>query len=131
MKNCYITCKNENHWNIVPSSDSGSEDFGILTLRGEYKKYWNKIERGENFALVRYADGEFALMMGREVHAQEGWGAGNAQTSLGKALVDSLGVDDEKFIYAVSCPCCDSEAHYWYLQNIKSKNITFSNIFVN
>lgn len=109
---------------------SGKND-KILTLNGEYKKYWKKIERRENFALVRYGDGERALMVGREIHAQEGWSAGNVQTELGKALVDSLNVENKNFVYAVSCPCCDSEAYYWYLQNIKSRNITFANIWVN
>lgn len=104
----------------------------ILTLNEEYKKYWKKIERGENFALVRYADGELALMLGREVHAQEGgWGAGNGQTELGKALYESLGFAHKNFVYAVSCPCCDSEGYYWYREHLKGCNLTFSNIWIN
>ena len=71
-------------------------------------------------------------MMGRAVKAQEGWNdSGGGITNLGKALNESLKIDAPNFYYGVSCPCCDSAAYYWYIQNIKNSNVTFANIWLN
>ena len=123
-----IVCRQENHWHLT---DANYKHDALLNLQDEYKKYWGKIERGENFALVRYGDGERALMIGKEVHAQEGWQAKNEITLLGRDLKNSLGFSNPNFVYAISCPCCDSEAYYWYLRHLKNCSITFANIFVN
>lgn len=129
MRNGFlITCKQENKWQLANPYYKSSE---MLTFQDEYKKYWQKIERGENFALARYADGERALMLGKAVKAQEGWQAGAELTDLGKALKDSLGFSNPNFIYAISCPCCDSEAYYWYLHHLQGCNTSFSNIWIN
>ncbi len=100
-------------------------------MRGEFEKYWSKIERGENFALARYADGERALMTGMAIKAVDGWESGNEISSLGKALSDSLGFIHKNFVYGISCPCCDSAAYYWYMERLKGCNVTFSNIWAN
>lgn len=126
--NFSIVCRQENHWHLT---DENYENDALLKFQDEYEKYWGKIERGENFALARYGDGERLLMLGKAFHAQEGWQAGNEVTLLGKALKDSLGFANPNFVYAISCPCCDSEAYYWYLRNLENCNITFANIFVN
>ena len=91
----------------------------------------DKILRGENFALVRNADGEYAIMNGKSVIAQEKWVSPPYISALGHSIYDSLDVVDTRYHYAISCPCCDKEAYYWYSSRIKSKNITFSNIWVN
>lgn len=62
LEKFFITCEQENHWTLT---DSKRADDKIIYLRGEYEKFWQKILRGENFALTRQADGEFALMTGR------------------------------------------------------------------
>ena len=126
LEKFYITCAEENHWTLDPAR----ADDKIIFLKDEYEKFWQKIMRGENFALARHADGERLLMLGQQVKSQEGWIAPAGVTSLGKALRDSLNVDAPNFYYAISCPCCDSAAYYWYLRNIKSSNVTFSNLWI-
>lgn len=70
-------------------------------------------------------------MTGREF-CVDGWNvSGGLVTPLGKALNETLKIDAPNFFYGISCPCCDSSAYYWYLRNIKSSNVTFSNIWVN
>lgn len=72
------------------------------------------------------------IMNGRSVKAQEGWAAPNYLTKLGEDLLKSLQVDDPKFIYGISCPCCDNPAYYWYRTRVaNSANATFANLFVN
>jgi glycosyltransferase involved in cell wall biosynthesis len=98
----------------------------------EFSKIWEKLAAGENFALMRNADGELAIMQGRSVSAQEGnWKSPSYITNLGKAIYDSLGIDEPGVYYAISCPCCDEPAYNWYRSRIKNKNITFSNIWIN
>ena len=102
-----------------------------IFLDKEFDKFWSKIENNENFALLRYGDGERAIMEGRVVKAQEGWISTSYISSLGKALLSTLDITNDNFYYGISCPCCDSEAYYWYLSRIQSKNITFANLWVN
>ena len=119
----------ENSWTLT---DRARADDKIIFLKDEYEKFWQKILRGENFALSRSADGEFGLMLGKEMHGTDGRNASGGEiTSLGKAFLDSLKISAPNFYYGISCPCCDSAAYYWYLQNIKNSNITFSNIWLN
>ena len=129
MKNeFFITCKSENHWGL---DETHRHDEKIISLKEEYQKYWQKIVAGENFALVRYADAERMLMTGKKFTSREGWQADKGVTRLGADLKNSLGLVDENFIYGISCPCCDSEAYYWYLNNLRGCKVTFSNIWVN
>lgn len=103
----------------------------VIWLDNEFEKIWNKVIRGENFAFARYGDGERALMMGWSFTALEGWQSPCYVTNLGKALLDSLCIEDKQFYYGISCPCCDSEAYFWYKDKIINNNITFANIWVN
>lgn len=92
----------------------------------------NKILKGENFAFARNADGEKFIMTGISVESQEKkWTSPNYVSKLGHSIYDSLDVLDSNFYYAISCPCCDKEAYYWYSSRIKNKNITFSNLWIN
>lgn len=124
----FITCNHENHW-IIDDEHRDAET--IINLKDEYQKYWQKIVAGENFALVRYADGERSLMLGKAVKAQEGWQAGQGLTLLGEDLKKALGFADKNFVYGISCPCCDSAAYYWYMSHLEGCTVTFSNIWAN
>lgn len=103
----------------------------IKTLSEEYDIFWNKVKNNDNFVFLRYGDGEKALMCAEKVHSQEGWEAPEKLTILGCKLYDTLFFLDSKVWYGISCPCCDSRAYFWYLQHIKSNNITFANIWIN
>lgn len=127
LEKFYISCEQENHWTLDPAR----ADDKIIFLKDEYEKFWQKILRGENFALSRAADGERALMLGQAINGCDGWKTPPQITALGVALKDSLKIDAPNFYYGISCPCCDSAAYYWYLREIKSSNMTFSNIWVN
>ncbi len=102
-----------------------------IYLKNEFEKFWKKIENKENFTLLRYGDGERAFMTGKSVTAQEGWVSPNYISSLGKSLLKTLDITGENIFHAISCPCCDQAAYYWYITRIKNENITFANLFVN
>ena len=65
LEKFFITCEQENHWTLT---DSARADDKIISLKDEYEKFWQKILRGENFAFPRYGDGEFGIMLGKEMH---------------------------------------------------------------
>ncbi|UQZ91024.1 hypothetical protein C4J81_18095 [Deltaproteobacteria bacterium Smac51] len=102
-----------------------------ILLNKEFGKFWQKIANRENFALLRYGDGEKALMTGVPVKAQEGWESPNYISNLGKALLSTLDMNAENVFHAISCPCCDPSAYYWFSTRISNRNKTFSNLFVN
>lgn len=108
-----------------------SEKF--IYLENEFDIFWDKIIGGENFAFIRNADGELAIMQGRAVAAQENnWKSPNYITKLGHDLLNSLKMMNDNVYYAISCPCCDPKAYFWYLDNIENrKNITFANLWIN
>ena len=103
-----------------------------IYLDQEFDKFWQKIENGENFAFMRNADGERAIMLGEAVSAQEGnWSSPNYISKLGTDIYNSLMLNEENVYYALSCPCCDQPAYYWYLSRIKTKKVTFANLWIN
>ena len=102
-----------------------------IYLDQEFNKFWKKIEKGENFVLLRYGDGERAIMCGETVTAQEGWVSPNYVSKLGNALLDTLNDANPKVYYGISCPCCDPTAYFWYSTRIKNKHRTFANLWVN
>lgn len=102
-----------------------------IFLDQEFSKFWRKIENKENFTLLRYGDGERAIMCGEVVKAQEGWKSPAYVSELGEALLDTLSINENNFYYGISCPCCDQKAYYWYSTRIRNKNITFANLWIN
>ena len=100
-------------------------------LKEDFDFFADKLRRGENFTLMRFADGEYSLMLGKPVHSQEGWISQPGISELGKALYNSFRIDDGNVFYGISCPCCDRSAYYWYRTHIGEKKITFSNLWVN
>lgn len=103
-----------------------------IRLDEEFDKFWKKIEKNENFALVRYGDGEQKVMAGKSIRGMEGWIAPSYQTSLSRALREAFSYDHPNFYQAISCPCCDQNSYYWYSSRSKNiKNTTFANLFVN
>lgn len=60
-----------------------------IFLNREFEKFWQKIENNENFALLRYGDGERAIMCGEHVKAQEGWESPAYLSKLGGAAEDA------------------------------------------
>ena len=103
-----------------------------IYLDKEFDKFMRKINSGENFTFLRFADGERGLMHNSGFISQEGWISPGRDTSLADALKDALQLKGENVYYAISCPCCDREAYYWYMTRVPSrKNVTFSNIFIN
>ncbi|MDD2492707.1 MAG: hypothetical protein PHY83_02055 [Bacilli bacterium] len=103
----------------------------LVRLQDSFDQLWSKIALGENFALFRYGDGERAIMTGRQIKGVDGWRSPDYITELSQALNKTLAMSDSKIYQGISCPCCDEAAYFWFKDHIKSRNITFANLFVN
>jgi hypothetical protein len=111
-----------------------NKDFDYLIERIFVKK--------QHTIFSRYADGELALMMGKEVgnHTQaylkDNWNAPSHKTKLGKDLGKSLKNKSPDKFYGISCGCCDPVGKKILLDNLKIaevdiENITYSNLWIN
>jgi hypothetical protein len=85
------------------------------------------------FAFTRFADGEIAVMCGRQIVGSDKWTAPNYVTKLGTDLLKAIEAVDDNVYFGISCQCCDKSGKDYLLSLIKNKmeNVTMSNIFVN
>ena len=85
------------------------------------------------FAFSRFADGEIAVMQGRQIVGSDKWSTPNYVTKLGNDLLKAIQIVDDNVYFGISCQCCDISGRDYLLSLIKNdiKNVTFSNMFVN
>ena len=95
------------------------------------------IESDQNFALVRYVDGELALMrnqgVGRQTQAfnEDRWDAPAKPTRLGEDLIRGLSHTESNYYYGIPGKN-DCQESYEYLSSlIPKENITYAALFVN
>ena len=106
-------------------------------FREELVKFLKMINNWENFALARYGDWEKMLMCWEEVgkwtqaEAQDHWTSPNGMTELWTKLKETLDIDSPNYYYAIPCKCCNEKWKKRYFDNIKSRNFTFANLFIN
>lgn len=111
-----------------------NKDFDYLIDRIFIKK--------QHTVFSRYADGELALMMGKEVgnntqaYLKDKWSSPPYKTKLGKDLSKSLKNKSPDKFYGISCGCCDPLGKKIILDNLKIigvgiENITYSNLWIN
>ena len=103
-----------------------------IVLSKEYDRFWTKIKNNENFAFVRSGDGEHLIICGKSFSAQEGWKAPKGTSKLGEDIDATFEVESPNFYFGISCPDCNIDGYFWYINRIKNKkNITFANMWVN
>jgi hypothetical protein len=101
----------------------------------DFDFFTQKIRSDEPFALVRYGDGEIALMQGEAVGVNtqaynvDGWFAPAKLTLVGRQLLDTLGHTESNYHYAIPTP---TEGNYqFFTEKLQTTNITFANLWVN
>lgn len=102
-------------------------------FKQDFIEIFELINSKKPFALSRFADGEIAIMQGRQKNGADNWISPNYLTKLGEDLLECLSLVDDNVYFGISCSCCDSKGKEYLLDLMKTKNenITFSNIFVN
>jgi hypothetical protein len=111
----------------------------MKTFDEDFDYFWKRIfEYKIPTAFARYADGEAALIRGRPIGSDsmvarvDGWSApDNTITQLGLDLRRSIKRDNPNYFYAISCTCCDKPTRDFLTTVIKTKNLTFANLWIN
>jgi hypothetical protein len=93
----------------------------------------NKLKQREHFSFSKYADGEYAILRNIKITNTDNWTFDpTIHPTEHKFLMDSFTYDAQGYYIGISCPCCQpKESIQWMRDNVKTKNITFANIFVN
>jgi hypothetical protein len=106
--------------------------------KDDFNFFWKKINSGENFSFVRFADGEIMLMKGLGIGGGsqatdiDKWVAPNKITNVGLSLRSVLNTSEDNFYFAISSMTDNPEDFYFLYENIKNKkNITFANLWIN
>ena len=103
----------------------------------DFSELVGRIERGEPFTLLRFADGEHAFIRNSSVRGIDGWLSPGKETRLGGDLRRALAVDGRRYVLGLPCECCTASCNGGLLKdliggtNAARSQITFSNIFVN
>lgn len=121
-----IKFTHEGNWKL-----SDVPNFAVIRMNEEYDKYMSKLKGDSPFVFMRFGDGEKMLIKGEKILSQEGWKAPGHLTKLGRDLLSCLEMNDDNIIFGISCPCCSSADYYWYMSRVKSRQITFANLWIN
>jgi len=107
-------------------------------FKKDFDYFIELINSGKNFAYARYADGEVALMTGKEIsqgsqaYQVDKWSAPGQPTKTGKQLLESLSHEEDNYYYAISSNTDWSTDHEFLMSRIRiPNNITFANLWIN
>ncbi len=102
-------------------------------FRGDIEFFFNKLKNKEKFSFSKYADGEFAILVNRQITNIDNWTFDpNKHVAIRNELIDSFTFKDDEYYVGVSCKCCQPNDHVeWMRSESGQTNITWANIFVN
>jgi len=109
------------------------------SFRGDIEFIFEKIKKGQNFALTRTGDGELSIMANRFIDITSKANGefrfdpnDKTDTFYRKELIKSYKYDHKEYYVGISCPCCEKNFKVqWMRENAGTKNITWANLFVN
>ena len=103
----------------------------------DFKFFTDLIKSNKNFAYARYADGEVALMRGKEINQSsqaytvDNWSSPEQLTNTGRQLLESLTHTEDSYYYAISSNTDWSIDHEFLMSRIRiPNNITFANLWI-
>ena len=95
----------------------------------------NKLQKHENFAFSKYADGELHILANKPVNNGEFWFIPEDHTVYRKQMIDSFKYKHDSYFVGISCPCCigGKPVHSWMKKQSDQnpQNLTWANLFVN
>jgi hypothetical protein len=99
----------------------------------DIKYIFNKLKNREHFAFSKYADGEYKVLVNEAIINCDNWIFNpTLHTIEHHYLLDSYLYADDDYFVGISCPCCQPTNHIkWMRENVKTKNVTWANLFVN
>jgi len=104
-------------------------------FNNEILEFYKKFKNNEHFALSKFADGEFSILINKGLTNCDGWTFKPEEHSFYRnKLIESYQYTAENYYIGIGCKCCmGSENHEWMKKNSRQKEdkLTWANIFVN
>ena len=99
----------------------------------DIKSIFTKIKSKEHFAFSKYADGEYKVLRNEPITNCDHWSFDPCTHQIEhQYLLSSYQYSHPDYYVGISCPCCQPESHIqWMRDNVKTKNVTWANLFVN
>ena len=92
-----------------------------------------KLKAKESFAFSKYADGEYKILRNEPITNCDNWTFSPEQHKKEQSLLlESFQYEHDDYFVGISCPCCQPMDHVqWMKDTVKTKNVTWANLFVN
>lgn len=85
------------------------------------------------YAFVRFADGEYHVLLGKRYRAEDPWQVTEERPSwLQTPLLDALHYEGERFFVGISSPCCQYQAWAWYTDQLRRRarwKVSYASVF--
>ncbi len=92
-----------------------------------------RLKERKPFAFSKYADGEYKILKNEAITNCDNWTFSPELHQKEQSLLfESFEYDHDDYIVGISCPCCQPMNHVqWMRDTVKTKNVTWANLFVN
>lgn len=92
-----------------------------------------QVKHGTHFAFSKYADGEYKVLRNERITNCDNWTFDpDIHQYEQKLLLESFQYSANNYVVGISCPCCQPRSHVqWMRNNVKTKKVTWANLFVN
>lgn len=125
--NEYFHKQREAGWKFVNDS--------TRTFDGDILNILDKLTKRIPFSFSKYADGEFAILVNRQITNCDGWVFNpSTDAKYRDELLSSFKFNEPGYYVGISCPCCvPPEDVVWMRMNVgvKDQYLTWANLFVN
>jgi len=104
-----------------------------LDFKNDIRFIFNKLKEKNHFSFSKYADGEYAVLRNIKITNTDKWTFDpTIHTAEQQLLMDSFVYNHDDYYVGISCPCCQPKENVqWMRDTVKTKNVTYANIFVN
>lgn len=112
-------------------------EFGVTNknFNNDLKVIFDSLVKKEKFSFSKYADGEFAILINKNITNCDNWTFNPiTDKKYRDELLHSFRYNEVGYYVGISCPCCvgDNDTK-WMRDNVgvRAENLTWANIFVN
>lgn len=105
-------------------------------FRSDIVAFHEKLMKGENFSLSKFADGEWAVIKNKPINNKEFWFDPNNEQDQKKrhALIEAFKFRHENYYVGISCPCCQGQEVFDEMLAFSEQDanhLTWANVWVN
>jgi len=105
----------------------------MKVFEDDIKHMLARLQNHEYFSFSKYADGEYAVLRNTKITNCDNWVFDPVSRQYERQLLlESFQYNHDNYHVGISCPCCQPKVDVeWMRDNVKTKNVTWANLFVN